>query len=268
MNTEIEISMENDLFHTNGRHTLCIPAYSRSANVVDYQIAQSYVGALEVKADRICVTDWLGFVRIKSKCNSVKEYKVFPSGTVDVEADMTAVSQGMNEAEESRKKGHDFSEVVDVREYQPGDKLQNIHWKLSAKKDVLMVKDRESMSSSQLMILVELADDETHILNDVLKSAYGMAVSLLDEQLPFTFYYWSGAQGDIVRTSIDSRDDLAEWMEKIFYEQAYADFGYGLSMLEKNLDSDRRIIVVSGDMRADGNVVFTYGDRVKGYIIG
>ena len=27
MNTEIEISMENDLFHTNGRHTLCIPAY-------------------------------------------------------------------------------------------------------------------------------------------------------------------------------------------------------------------------------------------------
>ena len=52
------------------------------------------------------------------------------------------------------------------------------------------------------------------------------------------------------------------------YEQAYADFGYGLSMLEKNLDSDRRIIVVSGDMRADGNVVFTYGDRVKGYIIG
>ena len=53
-----------------------------------------------------------------------------------------------------------------------------------------------------------------------------------------------------------------------FYEQAYADFGYGLSMLEKNLDYDRRIIVVSGDMRADGNVVFTYGDRVKGYIIG
>ena len=104
MNTEIEISMENDLFHTNGRHTLCIPAYSRSANVVDYQIAQSYVGALEVKADRICVTDWLGFVRIKSKCNSVKEYKVFPSGKVDVEADMTAVSQGMNESEESRKK--------------------------------------------------------------------------------------------------------------------------------------------------------------------
>ena len=69
-------------------------------------------------------------------------------------------------------------------------------------------------------------------------------------------------------TGAARRDDLAEWMEKIFYEQAYADFGYGLSMLEKKLDYDRRIIVVSGDMRADGNVVFTYGDRVKGYIIG
>ena len=41
-----------------------------------------------------------------------------------------------------------------------------------------------------------------------------------------------------------------------------------LAMGYRCLDSDRRIIVVSGDMRADGNVVFTYGDRVKGYIIG
>ena len=46
---------------------------------------------------------------------------------------------------ESKKKGYDFSEVTGIREYIPGDKLQNIHWKLSAKKDILMVRTMQKL---------------------------------------------------------------------------------------------------------------------------
>lgn len=44
-----------------------------------------------------------------------------------------------------------------------------------------MVKERESMSSSRLMVLVELANDDSDVLNDVLKAAYEVAVYLLEE---------------------------------------------------------------------------------------
>jgi uncharacterized protein (DUF58 family) len=266
MNVDVNITLENALFKTRGKHTLCIPAYAHGTDVVDYQVGQSLVGVLKVSADEIFVTDWMGFVRIRKDCNAERDYVVFPSGVMGVKTDMSAVSYGMNEAEESQKKGNDFSEVVDVREYQPGDKLQNIHWKLSAKKEILMVKERESMSSSRLMVLVELANDDSDVLNDVLKAAYEVAVYLLEEGVPFTYYYWSTLQGDIVETSMDSRAILDEWMEKIFYDKSYSDERYGLSMLEKMLSDDRKLIVITGSQNSFGETVFTCGSRVKGYI--
>ena len=37
--------------------------------------------------------------------------------------------------------GYDPSELFDVREFQNGDRLQSVHWKLSARTDELMVKE-------------------------------------------------------------------------------------------------------------------------------
>jgi len=52
-------------------------------------------------------------------------------------------------------------------------------------------------------------------------------------------------------------------MEKIFYEQAYADFGYGLSMLEKNLDSDRRTKIWNCFLRTKKKEIrqYNFGSR-------
>lgn len=265
MNVELELTFENALFHTSGSHRLCIPAYVRSSDVVDYQLAQSFVGVLNVRTDRMYVTDWMGFVRIKKSCDASKDYVIYPKSNVRMEPDTTALSQGMTEAEETRKRGFDFSEVVDVREYRPGDKLQNIHWKLSVKKDILMVKDRESMSSSKLMVFVELLDDESHVLNDILKAAYGMGEFLIDSGIPVTYYYWSMNESDIVCMDIDGRDDLSEWLERIFYERAYSDYGYGLNMMQKSLDSDRRLLVVTRGSNPGGETAFVYG-QAEGYI--
>ena len=57
---------------------------------------------------------------------------------------------GMSESEESQAKGNDFAEITDVREYRPGDRIKDIHWKLSAKKETLMVKERTSVAQSQV----------------------------------------------------------------------------------------------------------------------
>lgn len=41
------------------------------------------------------------------------------------------------------KPGGGFSEIHDLREYRPGDSLHEIHWKLSAKTDKLIVREAE-----------------------------------------------------------------------------------------------------------------------------
>ncbi len=268
MNVDIDIHMANELFQKSGEHRLSVPAYARASNTVDYELAESFVGVFEVSVHRIYVTDWLGFIRVKKQCDAVREVKVFPSGEVCAEPDMTALSGGMTEAEETRKKGNDFSEVVDIREYRPGDKLQNIHWKLSAGRDEFMVKERESMSSDQLVICVELTNDERQVLNDLLKASYGLGQYLISLNVPFTVYYWSVDRDDMIETKVDNMQELHDWMDCIFYETPYSESSLGMDMLQRIMDSDKKIFVITTAEDIAGEQIFTYGECVKGYISG
>ena len=49
--------------------------------------------------------------------------------------------QGEAEVYDDKTGGAAVSEVFQIRSFQPGDKIQNIHWKLSAKEDELMVRE-------------------------------------------------------------------------------------------------------------------------------
>ena len=46
-----------------------------------------------------------------------------------------------SEEYDKNKPGDDISEVFQIREYRGGDRLQSIHWKLSARTDDLMVRE-------------------------------------------------------------------------------------------------------------------------------
>lgn len=48
---------------------------------------------------------------------------------------------GEAESYDDFQPGTDVSQIFDVREYRPGDRLQRIHWKLSAKSDGLLVRE-------------------------------------------------------------------------------------------------------------------------------
>ena len=106
------------------------------------------------------------------------------------EKSLNDISDGMSEVEETQKKGYDFSEVTDVREYIPGDKLMNIHWKLSAKRDVLMVKERESMSNEQMIIMVSLEGNPQEV-DRVVSLAYGLIKRLMAENVVVRMVWWN-----------------------------------------------------------------------------
>jgi uncharacterized protein (DUF58 family) len=262
---EIEVLMKNELFDVTGSHKIVIPAYGRGVNTVNYQLSQSLLGVLNASVISVKISDWFGFVSLSCPIKAEKDFVVYPNSRINVEPDMTAMSLGMSEMEESKKKGYDFSEVTDVREYQPGDKLQNIHWKLSAKKDLLMVKERVSMSSSQLIILVELINDGANVLNDILKATYGISEFLVDNQLPFTLCHWSEKLSELEMEYVDTREELNSWMEKIYYEKNYSD-SRGKDMLLKSFDEEKKVMVISTRDMAEGETVFTYGSNVEGYI--
>ncbi len=54
-----------------------------------------------------------------------------------------------------RKAGYDPSETFAIREYQPGDRIRQIHWKLTEKFDSLMVRDYGLPIQNTVLLLLE-----------------------------------------------------------------------------------------------------------------
>lgn len=55
----------------------------------------------------------------------------------------------------------DRTNIVNIRPYQVGDQLKNIHWKLSAKKDALQTKEFEQTVSTKFVIVLDGSKDVT-----------------------------------------------------------------------------------------------------------
>jgi len=62
-------------------------------------------------------------------------------------------------AKNLRKSKQPSSEIYDIREYQIGDPLRSIHWKMSAKKDALLVKEPLEEYGGHSRVLLRLTDD-------------------------------------------------------------------------------------------------------------
>ena len=213
---------ENVFFQDSGSTRISIPIRMHNSYEHMIPIRYSMNGLYRFSFDGIRVRDLLGVVSLGRKVNTVTEVMIYPAEQQTMKKDMTDMSLGMTESEETIKRGHDFSDVSDVREYIPGDKLMSIHWKLSAKRDILMVKDRVSMSDQQMVILTELSGEDS-IVDEVLSLTYGICKSFIDEQIYVRLLWWSEVRYEFVEHQIVSRESLKEAFGDLYYEKIYED---------------------------------------------
>lgn len=222
VNATLCLIVENRFYKEMGIHYLNVPIRARKDTEASYPILMDYCGRFGVTVDSIRLLDLLGIYEVTIPMEESRECLVFPSGKERSQEAGQIYMKGVTEAAESKEKGYDFSEVSGIREYIPGDKLQNIHWKLSVKKDELMVKERISVSAMQLNVLVELSNDNEMQLEDILELADSITRGFVSQNLPFTVYYYSVNQGQLKDCYIGSEIERTQWLEMLLYDQSYS----------------------------------------------
>lgn len=60
------------------------------------------------------------------------------------------------------RKGDDPTEIYDIHKYQEGDQLKNIHWKLSARYQDILVKDNAMLVGEVINLYVSFDDNDDH----------------------------------------------------------------------------------------------------------
>ena len=261
LNATLKIEVENVFYGEKGEHYLNIPVRARRRTEVQYPLVMDYSGRFCAKAKEIAFLDLLGFCELKLHLQEDVECLVLPSGTLKNQEAGHIYINGVTESIESNEKGYDFSEINGIREYIPGDKLQNIHWKLSVKKDELMVKERVSVSATQLHVLVELANDEEMRLDAVLDLADSVSKSFVSMNLPFTVYYCSENLGELRESYIGNEIERIQWMEMMLYDQCYHDAGRVEEMFLQHYGGSGKYLYIGyaqGDSISDSAL---YGEK-------
>jgi len=266
LDVKANLICENTFYGYKDYITIAVPSRIHSTYNLEIPMHLTMNGNIKYSIEDVRMIDILGFIEMHKKVNLKTEINVFPESDSTFKGSMTDLSAGMSEVEETKKKGYDFSDVTDVREYIPGDKLMNIHWKLSAKKDMFMVKERENMSSNELVILVELYQNEDMVLNDILTAVYGVGTFMADNRIPFNLFYWSVKNREMVNTYVQSRGDLVDWMRLVYFEKPYREEGLGREMYLRMGDPDRRYMFIGPQDGPEGEIVFSTESGIKGYL--
>lgn len=184
--------LANTFLENNVKWSVEMPVKMHDMSVLRLPLNFVNLGKFSIECDSFELQDWLGFIVLIRHIELSKEVYVLPDGSRNMPPDVTNFMAGAAEVEESKNKGNDFSEVSDIREYVAGDRIRDIHWKLSARQDNLMVKERIATAGSEMVILLDLVKND-ELTQQILELGFCFAKSFMQQRMPVCILCWNQA---------------------------------------------------------------------------
>ncbi len=177
-------------------------------------LSSGYAGQLRISVEECRVYDFLHLFYLAYRAAKDREVLVWTAFVDGEEAEERfSRMEGFPGEHESRRRGVEYNPDYEIREYAAGDELKNIHWKLSAKQDKLMVRERLASGREKISVLLPLGDNPDE--NDALmESLYGMCRLLLAKEYPVQLF-WQGGRQQLCSRYIAEPGELENAMEEI-----------------------------------------------------
>ena len=195
-NLIIEIEYCNTLDREKNVMKINTPVYPEEVQYLTMHISAKHYGTIKMHIKRCRIIDMLKLFKIKlpvsgeSSVMSDCTFTIVPD-YIPIDNNIANYSELGLETDEYSKtsKGDDPSEIFDIHEYKDGDKINRIHWKLTAKQDKTMVKDYSLPISNSIVIMVDLnidtSKDNYMLLYDtIIESVASISYYLVDNDTP------------------------------------------------------------------------------------
>lgn len=197
------------------------PLQAKNTHHVTFQLSSKYCGILKIRSAYINIYDPLRMFRFRTGKNITAEIAVMP----EIHEVNGAISYTDRETEESsmfseNTAGDDPSEVFDLRDYVIGDKLNRIHWKLSSKKDDLIVKDYSMPVDVPCMLFLNLKcyEDSEYTLpvfDTLVETLISVSQFLIENERIHTVVYYNAKMREFTEKDITSPEVLAETVRNL-----------------------------------------------------
>ena len=162
--------------------------------------------------DAFCY-DFFHLFKKKVEFDMKWSYIMYPYHTnVQVSLSQNIRREKPGEIYDPKRKGNDISEVFNLREYQEGDSLKSIHWKLSAKTDSIIVREFSRPINYQVLILLDPAFyyEQEKVRDEVNNAIYSLSLAISEQLVEKQFSHYVGwfYNDQFTAYAIDNPDSL------------------------------------------------------------
>lgn len=177
-------------------------------------VVMHHCGNVSIKVEKVKIYDYLNlFATTIGKNFDTQDILVMPP----LKEIYLGDNRWYNETNEDSdrfslyKKGDDPSEIFDIRDFKDGDRIQQIHWKLSSKTDHYMVKDGSLPLAKAIHIFVDLCTADSHVADILVQGIYSISMTLMEQGVP-QHYIWYDSINDIIQEHLIEQEEELFWM--------------------------------------------------------
>lgn len=157
-----------------------------------FQLSSEHCGRLYVHMQSVKILDWFGLFSLNVPIKAGARMTVLPE-LFSCDVELTPVASTADDGSADRR-GDDRTEVFQLREYQAGDDVRQIHWKLSSKLDSLILREPgQSISRSVLVFWDKRWECPPRHMDAMAETAASVCQALADRGIPFDLC-WTEAE--------------------------------------------------------------------------
>lgn len=226
---DIEIVIENRSFLPIAKAKICaayqMPLAGKKGNIWLYGMADSFgktiiksclmpeeCGGYRLYLRKIKIYDLTGFFCLaKYQKKHVKQLYVMPK--------ITEYEIFVTEASRNSAGGADDCDDFQIRPFRNGDKPQSIHWKMSAKAEELMVREKRLSPGCSVLLFLDVTG-KAHIKERFYELVCSISYSLVSAHCPHFAIWYSSREKDMIRVRVEDEENLYCFMLMLFEEEA------------------------------------------------
>ena len=213
------VLVENTYTGERSQKRITIPLPPKKDNTVNLGVSTEYCGKYRVIVEKIGLCDLLGLSVIPAKVSAQCNFTVIPEiFDTEIRYGLQETDSFDNDTYSPYKKGRDRSEVYQIREYEEGDPLNQIHWKLSSKIGKIIVKDPSQPISKSLAVIFDKSNPaavSAGTTEAMAEIAVSVGEALLQEGLTFQLMWNDGEGRTILTKAIQFEDEFTEAIPQI-----------------------------------------------------
>ncbi|MCD2493341.1 DUF58 domain-containing protein [Lacrimispora sp. NSJ-141] len=215
------MSVKNELLRTEETKTLAL-VMGKKEQLVSFPVSSEYCGNLTCRIRQVKLYDylWLFAFPIKEAAGRCAAVSVKPDiRPYQMDLREQSVRDWESGEYSAEKPGDDPAELFDIREYREGDRISRIHWKLSSKRNELMMKEGSLPVSSRILLVLDMVGtaDRGGLADSLMETAASVSWFLTEKGICHRVGWWQEADmgGQFLVRKIEDEEAFHQMLHEI-----------------------------------------------------